>query len=350
MAASKKRVEYIDAMRGFTMLMVVMPHITLWSFMEKDNYGYNGFIEVFRMPLFFFISGWVFYKVDRAWTMSSVISVLQRKFAVQIIPSVTFLLLFLYLFETITIDHLGNDKAGYWFTFVLFEFFVINVFAEKLLNKNNLAKKEIWVGTVMVAISVLSFYYAKYYTQYASELGLWKGILGFLSFTKFKYIVFFWLGTIVKRFFAGFIKLTDNKHVMAGMILLFFIIVLDPHVDSVMGEYFIFLLLGFAGICVVFTFFRKNESHFSKDRALGRISQLVGRRTLDIYLLHYFFLPHNLEFIGTFLKQYDNRAIDVLIMLPLAVWIMAICLIVSKIIRLSPFLEHYLFGVQNKNM
>ena len=131
MAASPKRVGYIDAMRGFTILMVVMFHVA-WAFGGKDNYGYNGFIEVFRMPLFFFISGWVFYKVDRVWTMSSVISILQKKFFVQIIPSVTFLLLFLYLFETITIDHLGSDKNGYWFTFVLFEFFVINVLAEKL--------------------------------------------------------------------------------------------------------------------------------------------------------------------------------------------------------------------------
>ena len=53
-----KRIEYIDAMRGFTMLLVVMFHVE-WTFWGSD-YGYNSFIEVFRMPLFFFISGWVF--------------------------------------------------------------------------------------------------------------------------------------------------------------------------------------------------------------------------------------------------------------------------------------------------
>lgn len=342
-----KRIEYIDAMRGFTMLLVVMFHIE-WTFRGNGDYGYNEFIEVFRMPLFFFISGWVFYKADRSWTMASVKSILQKKFVIQIIPSVIFLLSFLYMFKSITVDRFGSDKTGYWFTFVLFEYFVIYVLAERLLNKRNLAQKEIGVGIVMVVISISSFYYAKYYVQYATELGIWKAVLGFFSFAKFKHLIFFWLGTIVKRFFAEFIRLTDNRNMMAIMILLFFIIALEPHVNYILGEFLIYVILGFAGICVVFTFFRTHEALFSREKTLGRVSQFVGRRTLDIYLLHYFFLPQNLEFIGSFLKAYNNRAIDVLIMLPLSIWTMATCLLVSEIIRLSPLLEHYLFGVQRK--
>lgn len=340
-----KRIEYIDAMRGFTMLLVVMFHIE-WTFGGDGDYGYNEFIEVFRMPLFFFISGWVFYKTDRLWKMSSIKSILYKKFMVQIIPFSIFLLLFLYIFKSLNIDYFGSDKTGYWFTFVLFEYFVIYVLAERLLNKRNLLKGEMWVGFVMIAISILSFMYAKYYVQYATELGMWKAILGFLSFVKFKHIIFFWLGTVIKRVFGDFIKFTDNKYVMAGMILLFFVIALRPHVDYVLGEYLLYIVLGFAGICVVLTFFRTHEMSFSKDRVLGRILQFIGRRTLDIYLLHYFFLPQNLEFIGYFLKQYDNKAIDVLIMLPLSIWVIAICLLVSEILRLSPLLGYFLFGVK----
>ena len=281
--------------------------------------------------------------------MTSVKNVLQKKFAVQIVPTAIFLLSFLYMLRSITIDCFGSDKTGYWFTFVLFEYFVIYVLTEKLLNKRNLAKGEVWVGVVMLIISILSFCYAKYYVQYATELGPWKSILGFLSFVKFRYLIFFWLGTIVKRFFSVFIKFTDNKYVISGMILLFFVIALFPHVSFLLGEYLIFVALGFAGICVVFTFFRSHETLFSRDRVLGRVSQFVGRRTLDIYLLHYFFLPWNLGFIGPILKQYDNRVIDVLVMLPLSVWIIAICLLVSEILRLSPLLRHYLFGVQKSS-
>ena len=342
-----KRIEYIDAMRGFTMLLVIMFHIE-WTFGGSGDYGYNNFIEVFRMPLFFFISGWVFYKTNRVWNASSIKSILQKKFIVQIIPTATFLLVYLYIFKSIKTDYLGSDKTGYWFTFVLFEYFGIYVLTERLLNKRNLALKEVWVGSAMILISLLSFCYAKYYVQYSTELGSWKAVLGFFSFVKFKHLIFFWLGTIAKRFFSDFIKFTDNKYAMTGMVLLFFAITLCPHVNYVLGEYFIYLAFGIAGICVVFTFFRVHESLFVKNNVLGRVFQFVGRRTLDIYLLHYFFLPQNLEFIGSFLKQYNNGAIDVLIMLLLAIWIIAICLLISEIIRLSPLLEHYLFGVQRK--
>ena len=343
-----KRIEYIDAMRGFTMLLVIMFHIE-WAFQEHGDYGYNKFIEVFRMPLFFFISGWVFYKADRLWDIVSVKKILRKKFAIQIIPSVIFLLLYLFVFNLLNVDSLGNDKRGFWFTFVLFEYFAIYVLTERLLNKRNLAQKEIGVGIVMVAISISSFYYAKYYVQYATELGIWKAVLGFFSFTKFKHIVFFWLGTIVKRGFSNFIKFTDNKYTMAGVILLFFVIALHPHVTYVLGEYLIYVVLGFSGICVVFTFFRTHESLFLRNQSMGRMVQFVGRRTLDIYLLHSFLLPPNLEFVELFLKQYNNRVIDVLIMLPLSIWTIGICLLVSEIIRLSPLLERYLFGVQKKN-
>jgi peptidoglycan/LPS O-acetylase OafA/YrhL len=55
---STKRIEYIDAMRGFTMILVVFSHIEGMLF--KDYYSFvNQVFMSFRMPLFFFISGLV---------------------------------------------------------------------------------------------------------------------------------------------------------------------------------------------------------------------------------------------------------------------------------------------------
>ena len=56
-----QRIEYIDAMRGVTMLLVVMAHVSMFCL---GLYGYNGFsfnkmLSEFRMPLFFFVSGFV---------------------------------------------------------------------------------------------------------------------------------------------------------------------------------------------------------------------------------------------------------------------------------------------------
>jgi hypothetical protein len=78
------------------------------------------------------------------------------------------------------------------------------------------------------------------------------------------------------------------------------------------------------------------------------ILKFVGTRTLDIYLLHYFFLPE-------FLLPHANRLLAAIhsLLLPLpilfaAIIVVALCLLTSYIIRLSPFLAHYLFGAKTK--
>ena len=47
----KKRIEWIDTLRGFAMFFVVLGH----AFVEKNNIIRN-YIYSFHMPLFFFIS------------------------------------------------------------------------------------------------------------------------------------------------------------------------------------------------------------------------------------------------------------------------------------------------------
>ena len=74
-----KRIEYIDAMRGFTMLLVVYSHILVFSYEntliydlhagglnligagEGNALTFNSLFVLFRMPLFFFISGFIIY-------------------------------------------------------------------------------------------------------------------------------------------------------------------------------------------------------------------------------------------------------------------------------------------------
>lgn len=60
----KKRFEYIDAMRGFTMLLVVCAHVATYSY-QTDLVTFHAAFSTFRMPLFFFISGFILYKASR---------------------------------------------------------------------------------------------------------------------------------------------------------------------------------------------------------------------------------------------------------------------------------------------
>ena len=86
-----------------------------------------------------------------------------------------------------------------------------------------------------------------------------------------------------------------------------------------------------------------NKIHLSKPL------QYVGTRTLDIYLLHYFFLPRFLIPYADQLRAYDSQFIEFLVILAIALVVLAITLLASYLFRLSPFLGHYLFGVKYNN-
>lgn len=73
--------------------------------------------------------------------------------------------------------------------------------------------------------------------------------------------------------------------------------------------------------------------------------QFVGRRTLDIYVLHYFFPISTIE-IGKFFQVSINPVLEFFVNGFIAILVILICLIVSNVIRMSSFLRHHLFGVK----
>ena len=336
-----KRIEYIDALRGFAMILVVYFHISAYGFGSYET-GYNDIIERFRMPIFFFISGWLFYKANRIWNWETIVDLLKKKWMQLIIPTVIFMTLYLIIFGYWDFSSLGSDKKGYWFTFVLFEFIAIYVTAEALLNKHHTTKGEIRVMIIILLLSVSAFYYAKYYTRYSEELGNWKTFLGLISFVKIRHIIFFWFGTIVKKHFNRFIRITSNSYLITALVAFFIVLCLFPSIFSTNGlEYIAYLLAGLSGTSVIFTIFQR-FSRFSFHSL-----QYIGRRTLDIYLIHYFFLPYHIEFIATKFNLYENHFLCMLISIGLAFLVIAFSLVFSRIIRFSPILAKYLLAVKN---
>ena len=342
-----KRIAYIDAMRGFTMILVVYSHVCGFC-LGNRSMGFNDVLFLFRLPCFFFISGWLFYKAGRVWNRQTVRQVVSRKFMVQIVPTFIFLLLLVTVHDgqspMVFFSRLGATKGGYWFTFALFEFFVIYILSALPFRKRSGEGLQLCIA---VAISALAFCYDVYYHQLTLHLSPFTPhlspltILGFLSFMTWRYYLFFYIGTLVKRHFETFVAWTDKPLVMVGVFFGFVAVALVPHSDAVVREYLVFAIGGVCGMTLVFTLFRRLSpliSHFSP-------LTLVGRRTLDIYLLHYFFLPRFLLSYGEQLRSYDNPLLESVVALLLALLVTAVCVLVSSLIRLSPFLGHYLFGV-----
>ena len=207
---------------------------------------------------------------------------------------------------------------------------------------------------IAILITVASCFYEANYLRHFSQMGLGTSLMGFLSFRLWRFYLFFFLGTLVKRHFAVFIQWTNKLWLMALIVIGFVVIALQPHSDDAITQYFIFSIGGILGMTMVFTFFRYLYTspllspYSSIFHHPSSILKFVGTRTLDIYLLHYFFLPRFLLSYSDQLQAYDSKLIEFSVVMLLAMVVVAICLLMSYIIRLSPFLGHYLFGVKCK--
>lgn len=105
------------------------------------------------------------------------------------------------------------------------------------------------------------------------------------------------------------------------------------------------LLCRYCGLLIVYSFFRRHQANFTQAKPLGKALQYVGRRTLDIYMLHYFLLPHLPE-VGEYLLSAPNSVLELSVGITLSLLVTGICLVISNVLRLSEPLSHYLFGAK----
>ena len=352
----KPRLGWLDALRGFTMILVVTNHVALKSFDMKIRWSVAlQLFLLFRMPLFFFISGFLAYKAGRVWNARTLGELSLKKLRVQIIPTVVFFLLFLAMVPTTPFaDSLSEAlassmKAGYWFTLVLLYMlltYYLFSYVESKLRINS------WIPITLLFIVSLCFfetcYLPKYFSWAAGHKGPQNEFLNYTSLVEmFRYFPFFLFGSIVHRYWEQAQRLMDSRWFFPVVMLLALVCTLDLlkwHTLRMAWTSLPHTLAMFLLLSMVFMFFRHYHDFFEQTR-FGRGLQFIGRRTLDISLLHYFFLP-KLPMVGQFfyLHRHNNFILDTTASLAVALVVVAFCIIVSQLLRVSPFLKKYLFG------
>lgn len=335
----QQRIRYIDALRGFTMFLVVLQHIESFGLGIHPYNSVLGCILVsFRMPMFFFVSGYIAYKATICWDIKTYCVNLGRKAIVQLIPTIFFFSLFMFSKSTnpiIQFSHNGFD--GYWFTFVLFEMFVIFYTLSFLCNK--------YIDCLLLIISVLCMC-SLIFLRSDSD---WWNILCLENL--FKYFQFFSFGVLAKKYNSKFSFLIRNDIAKAFAILIFIICILLVTRTDLIMESFIAkslirdVIIRYAGLFVVFAFFVSKEKLFLKENGLNNCILYIGRRTLDIYLIHYFILPFFPQ-LTLFVQQ--NIISEILVSSVLSVLVIIISLLISEVIRSSELLSHYLLGTKSE--
>ena len=340
-----KRIEYIDALRGFIMILVVMGHVVIFTYERIDGFSWSIFSYIFQLPLFFFVSGFVMYKSKTNWDLKMAKSFLVKKFRTLIISTTAILSIYAYL-KGYTFDYvIGNGKAGYWFTFALFIYYFLYVSLSLLMDKIKMGEERKFVMFSIIGICLTMVVCRPMNNFIASH-----PILNVVSIQQWRYFVFFIFGVIAKRYFHIFKHSINNDGFMATLLLAFIIsLVLFYNTETgILGIKLKFIGWGCMGICVVFAFFSEHETLFSKKTYLGKTLQYIGKRTLDIYLLHYFFLSYEWGLVGDFFTTNPNPTVEVFVTFSISLMVIALCLLTSNIIRLSPQLAHWVLGSRTK--
>ena len=322
------------------MLLVVYAHVMHFSLNMRDVA--SSFISLFRMPTFFFVSGYIAYKAVECWDSKFFCARLKKKAIVQIIPAVVFFTLFSlvhYLNPVSEFARIGFGK--FWFTIALFEMFCIYFILSRLGN----ALGE-WItdaGLIIVALAGVVYFY------FFNVLGSDK----FLIFQVANYFQFFVFGLMCRKHSRGFLGLMDYTRVRAGIILVFLLSAVayayywynnlgkSPH--AALYQLGFGIIDAYIGVIALFAVFRSCASFFDSTSLVSNVFSFVGRRTLDIYLLHYFFLP-DLSCVATWLASHSNTLLNFFVSASIALLVTAVSLLASRIIRISDFLAQYLFG------
>lgn len=183
----------------------------------------------------------------------------------------------------------------------------------------------------------------------------------------FQYFQFFVLGVITRQYQDKIHRIIEDKYFSASVIILFVALfgwlqIDAQYIESSTGlvhklllliNIGVVLLVRYLGLIIVYSFFRKYQASFTQTTKIGSSLQYIGRHTLDIYVLHYFFLP-NIAPVKEFLINTQhhwnspNIVFELFFGVGVALMVIAVCLLVSKVLRTSDLLAHYLFGAKIK--
>lgn len=345
----RQRMEWLDAMRGFTMILVVAYHVSIFSFGQNIKHSTAlSFFVLFRMPLFFFVSGFLAYSNKVEWNLKTLGSNLLKKCRVQLIPTLVFLCAFLALMRPNFVEAFEATlrlptKSGYWFTWALLLMFIVYyVFAyleSKLPKKTIIPIILLWGGATAVYATL---YMPSWFTYHKAPFYQYTSLIQVMT-----YFHFFLFGTIVRRKWDMIERLFDSKWFYTIIVVIAFLCAVDYlkwHTLRLQWANLPRTIAMYSLILIVVMFFRHYNAWFTQKTIVGRALQYIGTRTLDIYLLHFIFLP-NAKTIGSFFTEYRrNFVLDTTLSVVAGLLVIGFCLLTSNILRVSPIFRKYLFG------
>jgi len=337
----KKRINYIDLLRGFAIFLIVLYHMIGYSKNLDDTLIY---LSSFHVSLFFLISGFTYNSKDISFK-----EYFKHKFKRIMIPFFIFSILFLipyYLFESMTgmsnetleithfikgiiygsgVHDLLKQNTPLWFLPCLFITEILAYFIFKL--KNKFGNKFYFIIFLFIILGYIDYMFNPFTLPYGIN-------------TMFSMMAFFLFGNYLKD--SNVLNLNNKKKIILSITLIIFGITTSSFNDKIsymttsFGNYFIFLLSSFfscLGYLLLFSLFD------IKDKYL----LLIGKSTLGILIFHKLFVVLCQRFIPVL--NNSNIFLELILGVSLSIVTIINCVIIDSIInKYFP----YLYGKSKK--
>lgn len=348
----KPRLYYLDMLKGMAIFLVVMGHILTFCVRGVDAAPVFKFIGEIHMPLFFFVSGWlaVKYAGDGHLVAPSTIQRAKRL----LLPMLGASTLWIYVFPMTHVESplestwaglwLAPFKNGYWFTLVLFEIGLCYAALTAVLSRRRSFGIDLAVS--LLAWACLGGIY----------LLLPEVADNFLSFGfTATYFPVFMAGVLARRHEEAFNRMCTNSTAITICLVLIPLSLrivcwpweyswCTPLCETICRVVF-HIVLAIAAIAVVKPW---SEQAYSPARVhparFAEMWTFLGKRSLAIYLLHYFFL-FPMPFMLPLLQSFGLGATPLLLFSALwAIPVIALALGADYILSYSRFFCLFLTG------
>lgn len=342
------RVAYIDAIKGYAILLMVIAHAVAWNIgdwalvMNPSEYNYTyaasgilwHLIYAFHMYLFFYISFCFFPKVDE-YKSYDIFCLLRKKAQRLLLP----------FFFCGTIHYFYNEIFGYWFLLVLFELYVVFVLLFAVVRKRSNLPTDIAVITVFYGILLLT---RKILPQEISNILEYNRVINYYPAAGF--------GLLISKYNLKNL-IYNNEPIILTSIILFcanFIIrymsvyhMLPFDITKTIFNLPTQILQYISAIIIVekcfISYFRKSKPTFNIQNILCKI----GVYSLSIYMFHEYFIISSSRIGQLFMGggPASMFVTQLLIAAGLAFIAIGLSVIVHKILNQSRWLSYLFLGI-----
>lgn len=342
------RLAYIDQLKGFAMLLVVMGHVIGFCAHSHDDI-LTLIITTIQMPLFFMLNGLV---------ISSIINgggYLLKKFRQVMVPFFLWgILMSLYRDRSYT-DYLSDYFClGYWYLPVLFGFFIIYFFAyyiNRLIDRNLITKRSKRIDIlVSIILYVVLYFGLRFMTRFIPET-----MRVYIHYSQIiEYYPFFFIGALIKLYNLSYCLNKHSSKVITMMIigLIPCFIMLHESQYNGFGDWYVLVFIRAYFCVVIYMMFMIGSATVKSNYWIGgkTLSMLgkIGRHTLAIYMIHYYMLKYiEIKHLFDFLYVENNLMALGAIILSISIVLCFLSIMIEKIISFSSWFSLGLLGRKN---